>query len=449
MMPQRQSQTFLLVEADIVAVYLSLTLAYYTRVWWGQVFSLIPLTYGLSFYLWKWWFVLVILVTIAYYGGYGITVNVWDDLLVIIRSLFVSFLVTWMILSLQKEAEAASRIVVTLSFVYMLIIMTALRFFLKLLLYRVLDWRRESCLLGSRDERERQLIASLNNEWYSGYKIVRQIDRNENVGALDVCFVPIWQADEDTVKNVKAVARKLILIADISGLSFMDTEIKTFLSENIGLITSSNGLLSPQKVAFKRAFDVMFSLFCTIVFSPIFLLIAVAIKFDSKGAVFFRHKRCGKAMSEFYMLKFRTMRPNGDEILKEYLEQNPEARRDLVERNKLKNDPRITRIGKILRKTSLDELPQLINVIKGEMSVVGPRPDTTEAVKNFYHDYKGIYAKVKPGITGLWQVSGRSEIDYQKRVRIDYLYVLNWSLWLDVVIILKTFKTILSGKGAY
>jgi undecaprenyl-phosphate galactose phosphotransferase len=140
---------------------------------------------------------------------------------------------------------------------------------------------------------------------------------------------------------------------------------------------------------------------------------------------------------------------DGDSIINEFLKNNPEASIDLKERNKIPDDPRITRFGKLLRKSSLDELPQLFNVIKGEMSIVGPRPDTRSAISDFIKEYEPIYTRVRPGITGLWQVSGRSDIKYKDRVNLDYMYVLNWSLWLDFVIILKTFKTILCRKGVY
>jgi undecaprenyl-phosphate galactose phosphotransferase len=149
------------------------------------------------------------------------------------------------------------------------------------------------------------------------------------------------------------------------------------------------------------------------------------------------------------MIKYRTMFTNGESIIVDYLKSNPAAAIELKERNKISEDPRITRIGNLLRKTSLDEIPQLFNVVKGEMSIVGPRPDTRSALSEFMKEYEPIYSKVKPGITGLWQVSGRSDIKYKDRVNLDYMYVLNWSLWLDFIIILKTVKAILCRKGAY
>ncbi|HPU30213.1 MAG TPA: sugar transferase, partial [Syntrophorhabdaceae bacterium] len=205
----------------------------------------------------------------------------------------------------------------------------------------------------------------------------------------------------------------------------------------------------PQKMIFKRCLDVLFSCCLLLLFLPLFVLISIIIKIDSQGPIFFRHKRVGKDFKEFIMLKFRTMYVNHEPALKEYLKKHPEAIEDLEKRNKIKDDPRITRFGKFLRRSSLDELPQLLNVLKGDMSIIGPRPDSMDAVKNFLDEYKDVYSMVRPGMTGLWQVSGRSELTYDIRVKLDQLYILNWSLWLDFVIIIKTFKALFTGRGAY
>jgi lipopolysaccharide/colanic/teichoic acid biosynthesis glycosyltransferase len=434
---------------DILAFYLSIYFAFYTRLFLEGILPLIPLGHGFSLYLSKWWAPLVVLITIGYYGGYGIVITIWDEFLILLRSLFVSFLTVWVLLSLQKEAETVSRVLITLSFVYMMITIPSIRFLLKLFIYRLFDMRSESFLFGLPGERERNLMRSLNDEWYSGYKIIDIMQKKSAKNEFNTCFVPMWYADEGLIKSIKADFRNLIFVSEISGLSFMNTEIKTFLSKNIALITTNNGLLSTRKMVFKRTFDIFFSTLVFIIFIPLFLVVMTIIKISSKGPVFFAHKRCGKNLSEFNMLKFRTMRINSDDLLKEYISENPDAYAYLKERNKLKSDPRVTKFGSILRKTSIDELPQLMNVIRGDMSIVGPRPDAKEAVDNFLSDYREIYARVRPGITGLWQVSGRSEVKYQERVKLDYLYVLNWSIWLDFVIILKTFKAILGGKGAY
>jgi undecaprenyl-phosphate galactose phosphotransferase len=293
------------------------------------------------------------------------------------------------------------------------------------------------------------LVKILNATWYSGYRIVEVMKLGSIKGGYSTCFIPFQYTNEELIKNIKSIFKTLIMVSEVAGLSFMNTEIKTFLSKNIMLITTKSGLLSLQKMIFKRVLDTTLSLFSIIILFPLLLAISIIIKLDSRGPIFFKHKRIGKNLKEFTMYKFRTMYMDSEKTLKEFLATHPEAYQDLEERNKLKDDPRVTRWGRFLRRSSLDELPQFFNVLIGHMSIVGPRPDSREAVKNYLDEYKEIYRMVRPGITGLWQVSGRSEIIYQERVKLDYLYILNWSVWLDFVIILKTIQTIISGKGAY
>ena len=200
----------------------------------------------------------------------------------------------------------------------------------------------------------------------------------------------------------------------------------------------------------KRGFDFTFSLIAIFLTLPLMVLIALAIKLFDRGSILFKHTRVGYKGKRFELLKFRTMYPDAEKRLKEYLEKNPEAKEEWEKTFKLKKDPRVTPIGKFLRKTSLDELPQFFNVLKGDMSVVGPRPVTEEELDKFYRENKKYYLSVKPGITGYWQVEGRSDIDnYRKRVQMDIWYVRNQSFVLDLLIILKTLWVVLRGKGAY
>ena len=200
----------------------------------------------------------------------------------------------------------------------------------------------------------------------------------------------------------------------------------------------------------KRPFDFFFAFIAIILVLPLFPILALLVKLTDKGPIFFKHKRIGLHGKPFHVIKFRTMYPDAEKRLQEILEKDPKARKEWEETFKLKNDPRITPIGKLLRKTSLDELPQFFNVLKGEMSIVGPRPVTEEELKKYYKDKAKYYLSVKPGITGYWQVEGRSDIkDYKKRVEMDVWYVKNQSFWLDLKIILKTIWVMLTGKGAY
>jgi Undecaprenyl-phosphate galactose phosphotransferase WbaP len=200
----------------------------------------------------------------------------------------------------------------------------------------------------------------------------------------------------------------------------------------------------------KRPFDILFSIFALALISPLMLIIALIIKLTDGGSVFYGHTRVGYNGKKFKVLKFRSMYMDADKRLKEILEKNPEARREWENTFKLKNDPRVTPIGKFLRKTSLDELPQFFNVLKGDMSVVGPRPVVEEELEKYYRDKAELYKSVRPGVTGYWQVEGRSDVeDYEERVKMDEWYIKNQSFWLDLKIILKTIKVMLTGKGAY
>ena len=181
---------------------------------------------------------------------------------------------------------------------------------------------------------------------------------------------------------------------------------------------------------------------------PLFFYLAVAVKMSSRGPIIYGHKRIGRYGQTFKAWKFRTMFQDSGLVLEHYLEDYPEAREESERDHKLRFDPRITRIGRFLRKTSLDELPQLWNVIQGDMSLVGPRPIVTDEIVKYGH-YYGLYTMVKPGITGLWQVSGRNNTTYDERVQLDSYYVRNWSPWLDVVLLLKTIRIVLFAKGAY
>ncbi|HDQ98882.1 MAG TPA: sugar transferase [candidate division WOR-3 bacterium] len=198
----------------------------------------------------------------------------------------------------------------------------------------------------------------------------------------------------------------------------------------------------------KRLIDLGCSTIALVLFAPLFIAVALLIKLDSRGPVFYRHRRLGRHMKEFWLLKFRTMHPDADARLKELLAANPDLDRQFRATYKLKNDPRITRLGRILRKTSIDELPQFFNIIAGQMSVVGPRPIVKDEVR-YYEGHSLLLFRVLPGATGLWQVSGRSETGYDQRVALDTRYVREWNLLWDLKILLTTIPAVLRRRGAY
>jgi len=200
----------------------------------------------------------------------------------------------------------------------------------------------------------------------------------------------------------------------------------------------------------KKLFDILFSLFILIAFFPLFMIIALLIKLSSRGPIFFLQERVGKNNIPFKCIKFRTMHPEAKDILQNILKKDNKIKKEFEETHKIKNDPRITTIGKLLRKTSLDELPQFINVLRNEMSIVGPRPIVKAEKKKYGKNFKKLLS-IKPGITGLWQVSGRNNLTYKKRVSLDLNYVKNYNLLMDIRILIRTFGVILFplDKGAY
>lgn len=221
------------------------------------------------------------------------------------------------------------------------------------------------------------------------------------------------------------------------------------LIKGYNIIEISGGLLYILNLKIKRLIDVILSILLMPFFAIIFLICAILIRIESRGPIIFSQERVGKDGRLFRIYKFRTMYINSDDILKEELLRDPELRNEWENFRKLKRDPRITRVGRILRRLSLDELPQIVNVLKGEMSLVGPRPITLEELDKYYQKFASLYKLVPPGLTGLWQVSGRNEIAYDTRVKLDVYYILNWSLLLDLYILLKTIPAVISGRGSY
>ncbi len=196
----------------------------------------------------------------------------------------------------------------------------------------------------------------------------------------------------------------------------------------------------------KRMFDIIASFFGILIFSPLFLLIALLIKIDSKGNIIYKHKRIGKYGKYIYLYKFRSMYIDADKRLKKLLK-NPKIKKEWEENFKLDNDSRITKIGKVLRKTSLDELPQLFNILKGEMSLIGPRPVIDEEIVK-YGEQKDKFLSVTPGLTGWWACNGRSDIDYDERIKLELFYVDHCSILLDIKCIFKTVVAVFKKSGA-
>jgi exopolysaccharide production protein ExoY len=198
----------------------------------------------------------------------------------------------------------------------------------------------------------------------------------------------------------------------------------------------------------KRGFDVFSAAVAILLLSPLFGMLALLVKMSDGGSVFYAHRRVGRNGNVFHCLKFRTMVENGDEVLAAYFAENPDKRDEWLRTRKLQTDPRVTRIGQVLRKLSLDELPQVFNILIGHMSVVGPRPVVKDELE-LYGPAADCYLRTRPGLTGLWQVSGRNDVSYRTRIAFDQHYVENWSFFADIKIIVLTVPAILAARGSY
>ncbi|MFA0265878.1 undecaprenyl-phosphate galactose phosphotransferase WbaP [Vibrio cyclitrophicus] len=237
------------------------------------------------------------------------------------------------------------------------------------------------------------------------------------------------------------------VVPDMRGVPLAGMDVSHFFSHEVMMLRIKNNLARKSSKFIKRAFDIVASSLLLLLLSPFFAFICFRVTRDG-GSATYGHERIGLNGESFKCLKFRSMIMNSKEVLEQLLATDPEAKSEWDKEFKLKNDPRVTPIGSFLRKTSLDELPQLWNVLKGEMSLVGPRPVIDEELERYKEDV-AYYLMAKPGMSGLWQVSGRSDTDYDTRVYLDAWYVKNWSLWTDIVILFKTVRVVLQRDGAY
>lgn len=252
----------------------------------------------------------------------------------------------------------------------------------------------------------------------------------------------------DLIYRAQSLVKHVAVVPNLVAVPMSNVSVESFFDAKIMVLHIKNNLDNPWNRLLKRLFDICATVVGGILISPILLLIAIWVYHDSPGPVIFKHRRVGKDGKEFNCYKFRSMCVNSKEVLEHLLATDPAAKAEWDKEFKLKDDPRITKSGAFLRKTSLDELPQLWNVLKGEMSLVGPRPIVQAEVPR-YGKYITEYYSVLPGITGMWQTSGRSDIDYPERVQMDNWYVHNWNLWLDLVLLWRTVAVVVHHEGAY
>jgi undecaprenyl-phosphate galactose phosphotransferase len=405
-------------------------------------------------------FVPVLVFWFTQLGHYRRGVPFWTEVQQILWVVAVAALLDGFSQYVSHQLYSRSWLVLGWTFVALLLITG--RRALKSALLRAGLWQLPTVVVGSGDTLD-EAIAALGSERQLGYEVVSRIDiagddglvpsATDLVSKRDPRFVVI-AAEAQDVQRVQGLVVDLhrrgmpfAVVPPLSGMSVLNMSARGFFSHDAILLTAPNNLQSLHARLLKRCFDVVVSSLLLILLLPLFAVIAVLVARDG-APVFYGQKRVGRGGRWIVCLKFRTMVPDADRRLADLLARDPAARAEWARDMKLRNDPRVTSIGRFLRRTSLDELPQLVNVVRGEMSLVGPRPIIAEEVPLFGEDI-GYYYEVDPGITGLWQVSGRNTLDYARRVRLNSWYVRNWSLWHDVTILFRTVRVVLERDGAW
>ena len=324
-------------------------------------------------------------------------------------------------------------------------------------------WQRPTLIVGN-GPNAHEAVAALNSEPALGFAVVEFIDAAQASTALTkklkqwalvpgvqfVLALEHGQNDlrEDLLRRLAHwKAEDVSVVPAMRGVPLFGTDMSYFFSHEVAMLKLRNNLRYWPARLLKRVFDLFAALVLLVLGALPLLYIALRIRRDG-GPAIFAHQRVGQSGKVFPCFKFRTMQVDAEERLRELLANDPAARAEWEREFKLRNDPRITPIGQFLRRTSLDELPQLFNVIRGEMSLVGPRP-VIRAELARYGDDVDYFLMVRPGMTGLWQVSGRNDTGYDTRVYLDTWYVKNWSLWYDIAILFKTIRVVLNREGAY
>ncbi|MHB8985407.1 MAG: undecaprenyl-phosphate galactose phosphotransferase WbaP [Eubacteriales bacterium] len=477
-LPQAVTVSFLLL-TDAIFLCLSLLMGWEIRLWAQPLFlRIFQIEAPINFYHHLVWVLCVAVVYFILEGLYISRLPYWREARRLLKSVTLSFLFIMAAISLGKMSDEFSRTVLVLCYLASLILLPLGRYIAKTLLWHCGLWARPVLILGAGKTGE--LVArALWRDHYLGYKILGFLDDDpdkkhqglkvngtsfpvlgrfndsenimKNYGVRDLVLAAPGMPPRKLVELVNRLqrsAKSVLVIPDLFGLPVTGVKADYFFDEQVLSFRVGNNLANPYNMLLKRLFDLIVGICIFIFILPLMIVIAVAIKFDSPGPVLFGHRRIGRNGKQFICYKFRSMISNAQEILSDVLVKDPCLQSEWENNYKLKNDPRITGMGNFLRRTSLDELPQIFNVFKGEMSLVGPRPITETEVPYFDYHITDFYL-VRPGITGYWQVSGRSEMDYPRRVELESWYVRNWSLWLDITLLIRTLAVVMGGRGAY
>lgn len=424
------------------------------------------------------WILLHWLLAVCCVGWYSIRLRhyfyrktFWFELKEILRTLVIFAIIEIAVIAFTTWSFSRALWVIT--WIFILLLVPFSRILTKYLLNKLGYWQRDTWIIGSGNnaiEAYKAIISEKNlglkiigfiaseggvraGETINGIKVIsNDIDwlRGEDKKTQFIVAVESHQSEmrNSWLRNFMIQGfRYVSVIPTLRGMPLDSTDMSFIFSHEVMIFRVQQNLAKWSSRTLKRLFDIIASIAIIILLSPVLLYISRLVKKDG-GPAIYGHERIGQDGKPFKCLKFRSMVTNSKDVLNELLQNDPEAKREWDTTFKLKNDPRITKIGAVLRRTSLDELPQLFNVLKGEMSLVGPRPIITAELER-YNEEVDYYLLSKPGMTGLWQVSGRSDVDYETRVYLDAWYVKNWSMWNDIAILFKTVGVVLKKDGAY
>jgi Undecaprenyl-phosphate galactose phosphotransferase WbaP len=456
----------LLILIDILTVTLAILLSAAIRVALVPIMGGVvnwPLIFrGLLFYV-------VFAIFLAWlnglYPGFGLAAVHEMQKILYVVSLASVFLGVF--LFLQQLGLAYSRFIFVLTWFLSALFMMLGRFGLRNQLSRLIWWGIPMVIVGISSNAEPVIEKLLQNRRL-GFRPVYYYDPDFR-HTRPIMSVPVIESQDALTQIVKESGIQHVVftdpVDDILSLNFhwmrdvfpnilfvLNTApfgslwVKTVDLHGTLAIETNYHLLNKRERIIKRILDIFLTILMLIFSWPLFLILALLVRIDSKGPILYTQKRLGQFGKFFDSFKFRTMYDNADAKLVELLENDPDAQREYEEFHKLANDPRVTRVGKILRRYSLDELPQLINVIKGDMNLIGPRSYLPRELPSM-GEYSKIILKVKPGITGWWQVMGRNATSFKERLRLDEYYISNWSIWLDIYIIIKTVWVLITGQG--
>lgn len=472
---------FSLICLDIISYYAALFLAVFTRAnIISSFYRPIPsFTFSFEYFTSIWWIPLIFIFVMAFERLYSVRYPFWEEIKVIIKSTTISFLFVFFLVSVRHVFGKISRLTFVLLWLFLSIILPFVRYWGKRLLFKINIWKENVLVLGAGESAVNTVIG-LTNEKQLGYNVVGFLDDIEEklhsdieicgkkykiygkiknftkfISFLDISTViialPDLSREELAVltSNVQKYSKTVMLVPDLAGIAQINTELHYLFMQKTFLLKIKNNLKALANRLTKTIFDIVVSILLLPFLLPVIAVIAILIRLDSRGPAFIIQDRMGKNNKIFKCFKFRTMYVDSDKILDSYFINNPAALRDWRKYKKLKDfDPRVTKMGKFLRGTSLDELPQIFNVLRGEMSLVGPRPYLPRE-KEEIMDFIDTILITKPGITGLWQISGRNELIFEERLKLDTWYIQNWSLWLDMIIIFSTLEVVFKRKGAY